>query len=403
MSDQDQEPLKSTRLLMATGFTQMFSDSLNDRFGNVLISSSNATVGQMGFMQGAKSLSKNLFQLVFGRLADKYGKKRFVATGRILSAVAIAALTLYDKPEPLMWLVILSSFFYSMSQPAWNSLLGDYTTDATRGRVIGLINSVGQLGSFFAMIIAVALTLSQQGETTPASYRVVFMLSATACLLSGVIVLFTHEKPPVGVHKSLQLNRLAEDPRLRKYLALNFLYGIAMSFAWALFPLVITNRLHMKVWQIACLSLASAFMNVLTQRSMGSSMDRIGRRPIVVFSRVMMAVAPVAYAFAGQWWHVVIAELFLGVGMAAWQSSESTYVIDLAPGDLRATYLASSTAAFGVASFIGSNLGSSVVDTFFNGMEGLNQGLYISGGLRLVAGLAYLTMTESVSRPEQES
>jgi len=89
--------------------------------------------------------------------------------------------------------------------------------------------------------------------------------------------------------------------------------------------------------------------------------------------------------------------------MAAWQSSESTYVIDLAPGDLRATYLASSTAAFGVASFIGSNLGGTVVDTFFNGMAGLNQGLFISSALRLFAGLAYLTMTESMTRSGKES
>ena len=98
-----------------------------------------------------------------------------------------------------------------------------------------------------------------------------------------------------------------------------------------------------------------------------------------------------------------MAELFLGIGMAAWQSSESTYIIDLAPGDLRATYLASSTAAFGLASFIGSNLGGAIVDGFFNGMEGLNMGLYISSVLRLAAGLAFLTMTESMKKAGKES
>jgi len=398
MSQHDEEPLKKTRLLMATGFTQMFSDSLNNRFNNILVAAAGSTVNQMGFLQGAKSLSANLFQLVFGRLADRYGKKKFIAGGRILNAVAIAALLLFDAPDPLIWLVILSSFFNSMSLPSWSSLLGDYTSESTRGETIGLINSVSQLGSFIAMLIAFTISLGQEGETTPASFAVVLIIAAAASLVSGVMALFTEEKPPRGTSRSLQLDKLLKDPRLTRYLALNFMYGIGMSFAWPLFPMVITHRLHMKVWQISTLSIASSLMSMLTQRRMGAYMDRIGRRPIVVLSRVMMAVAPTAYALATEWWHIAVAELFLGLGMAAWQSSESTYVIDLAPGDLRATYLASSTAAFGFASFIGSNLGGIIIDTFFAGLEGLNQGLFISSALRVVFGLAYLTMTESIRR-----
>jgi MFS family permease len=400
MSEQDQKPLKRTRLLMATGFTQMFCDSLNNRFGNLLVAAAGSTVNQMGFLQGAKSLSANLFQLVFGRLADRYGKKKFIAAGRILNACAITALLMFNAPEPLIWLVILSSFFNSMSMPTWGSLLGDYTSETNRGEIIGIINSVSQLGSFIAMLIAFAATLSQEGETTTASFAFVLIMAAAASLISGVMVLFTEEKPPKGFSKSLQLDKLVKDPRLTKYLALNFVYGVGMSFAWPLFPMVITHRLHMKVWQISMSNITSSLMNMLTQRRMGLYMDRFGRRPIVVLSRVMMAVAPVAYALSTQWWHIAVAELFLGLGMAAWQSSESTYIIDLAPGDLRATYLASSTAAFGFASFIGSNLGGVITDTYFAGLEGLNQGLYISGVLRAVFGLAYLTMTESIRKSE---
>ncbi len=268
MSDEE-KPLKTNRILMATGFAQLFSDSLNNRFNNLLVAAAGATVHQMGFLQGAKSLSSNLLQLLFGRLADRYGKKKFIAAGRILNAGAIAALLLYQTPEPLIWLVILSSFFNSMSIPTWNSLLGDYTTDSTRGKTIGLINSISQLGSFVAMIIAFTLTINQQGDTTPDSYRIVFMLSAATSLISGVMVLFTTEKPPKSTHNKLQLSRLTQDPRLRRYLTLNFLYGIAMSFAWPFFPLVITHRLNMKIWQISSLSLASALMNTLTQQTHG--------------------------------------------------------------------------------------------------------------------------------------
>ena len=400
LSEQDEAPLKRTRLLMATGFTQMFGDSLNNRFNNLLVAAAGSTVNQMGFLQGAKSLSGNLLQLVFGRLADRYGKRVFIAAGRVLNAGAIAALLLYDAPGPLIWLVILSSFFNSMSYPTWSSLLGDYTTDSTRGQTIGAINSVSQLGSFVAMMIAVAVSLGQQGDTTIESFRLVLSLAAAANLLGGVMIMFTKEKPPKGASQSLQLGRLLRDPRLTKYMALNFVYGIGMSFAWPLFPMVITHRLRMKIWQISTLSLTSSLVSTLTQRRLGSYMDRIGRRPVIVLSRVTMALAPVAYALATDWWHIAIAELFLGLGMAAWMSSESTYIIDLAPGELRATYLASSTAAFGFASFIGSNVSGYIIDTFFAGVEGLNQGLLISAALRVVFGLGYLTITESRNKAE---
>jgi MFS family permease len=396
MTELEEEPLPTNRKLMFAGFTQMFSDSLNNRFNNLLVAAAGASVSQMGFLQGAKALSANLFQLVFGRLADKYGKKKFIALGRFFNAGAISALLFYDEPAQLIWLVILSSFFLSMTVPTWNSLVGDYTTEKIRGEVIGSINSIAQAGSFIAVIVAFIVSIGQEGETTIQSFRIILALAAVSSFISGIIVLITQEKTPKGTIKSLQLGKLVQDSRLTRYLLLNFMYGIVMSFAWPLFPMVITHRLKMRVWQISTLSITSSLVSTLTQRRLGLYMDKIGRKPVIVFSRVIMAVAPVSYALARQWWHIAFAEFFLGLGMAAWMSSESTYIIDLAPGELRATYLASSTAAFGLASFLGSNISGYVVDNILQGLDSLNEGLFISSGLRVVFGLAYLAAFESM-------
>jgi len=398
MSDEE-TPLKTNRILMATGFTRMFADSLNNRFNNLLVAAAGATVNQMGFLQGAKSLSANLTQLAFGQLSDRYGKKQFISAGYILNAAAIAGLIFTDKPEYLIWIIILSSFFNGISIPSWNSLIGDYTNQQNRGAIIGAINSISQLGSFFAMIIAFLININQQGDTTPSSYTTVLALASIASLISGALIWFTKEKPPKKTRKKINLRELIQDPRLTRYLLLNFMYGAGMSFAWPLFPLVITHRLNMKIWQISTLSLTSSLISTLSQRRIGAIMDRIGRKPIILMSRLTMAIAPITYALATQWWHIAIGEFFLGFGMAAWMSSESTYIIDLAPGELRATYLASSTAAFGVASFIGSNLGGYIIDTYFMGLAGLNKGLFLSSALRVLFGLAYLTAFES-RKPE---
>lgn len=78
-------------------------------------------------------------------------------------------------------------------------------------------------------------------------------------------------------------------------------------------------------------------------------------------------------------------------------SSEGTYVIDLAPGELRATYIAASATAFGLASFAGSLLGSYVTEHVLTsgGMDAINTGLVISAVLRVVLGLTYINVFES--------
>ena len=397
MSDTRDEPLETDNILIGTGFIRMFGDSLNNRYNNLLVSIAGATVNQMGFLQGGKSLFGNLTQLLFGQLADRYGKKRFIAIGQFLNAAAILALIFFETPNWLILWVLVSSFATSMTRPGWSSLLGDYTNSRNRGEVIGKINSFAQMGSFFAMLVAFAISFNQVGDTNRASFTAVLALAAVASFVGGILVLFVNEKPPKGVSLQLDLKRLFGDPRLTRYLLLNFVYGMGMSTAWPLFPYVITHKLNMTVWQVATLSLASSGVSTLAQRRLGGFMDRVGRRPVIVMSRMMMAIAPIAYAFATQWYHITLAELFLGVGMAAWMSSESTYVIDLAPRDLRATYLASSTTAFGIATFIGSNVGGYVVDNFLSssGFTGINQGLLISAGLRIVFGFAYSSAYET--------
>ena len=75
---------------------------------------------------------------------------------------------------------------------------------------------------------------------------------------------------------------------------------------------------------------------------------------MLVFSRVAMAAPCVVYAFATSWLHILAVEAFIGIELAAWSSGQSTYMIDLAPSKLRATYLAASMTAVGVSNFLGS-------------------------------------------------
>jgi MFS family permease len=392
-----EEPLRISRLLILTGGFQIFADQLYNRFIQLLAIAVGATVDQLGILNAAKSVASNILQVFFGRMADRYGKRRFIAVGRFLNGVILAAVIFIAAPEWLIPLIVLCSIFVSMALPSWNSLVGDYAPEGRRGEIIGRINSLAQIGGLTAMLIALAISLTQSGPSTRASYMPVMAMASGANFLSSALVMFTKEKHHTQVTNALNFSKLLGDFRLRRYLILNTSYGIGMAFAWPLFPFIITEKLGMPVWQVAILAITETGVNIVTQRFAGKIMDRTGRRRVIIFSRVIMALAPLSYALATSWLHIVIAEVFLGMGMGAWMSSESTYVIDLAPGELRATYLAASATAFGLASFVGSLAGSFVTEHVLTsgGFEAINTGLLISAVLRLVLGFAYLSAYES--------
>ena len=402
MSGDSEKPLEVSNRLIGAGVSQSFTESMANRFIDLIAVSVGATVSQLSFLSAAKSLSSNLLQIPFGRLSDRYGKRRFIAVGRILNGLVLVAMLYVGEPTMFMYMVIGFSILSSLAVTPWRSLLGDYASESTRGETIGRLNSATGLGGIAAMVVALVINLNQVEETTKASFSNVILLAAVASLATGILIITVDEKPPQGSEENIRWGEVSRDKRLTRYLLLNFIYGVGMSFSWPFYPFIMTKKLGIKLWQVATISLLSGVVNNVFQRYGGGVMDRIGRRPVIVLSRVIMAVAPFAYAFSTSWIQIALAEAFMGIGMGAWMSSEPTYIIDIAPGELRATYMAASMTSFGLAAFMGSLMGGYVADNFFTGeLQGVEMGLIISGVLRLVTGLLFMKAYESRPRRKE--
>ena len=401
MSEEGEErALQPSKALYGTGVAGSFADSLSNRYISLLAVAVGVTVSQMSWLRAAESLSRHIFQFVWGRLVDRHGKRRFILAGRVLNGALIAALIFIRAPGWLIPLVVGIAICWSLASPAWSSLMGDYTTSSTRGEVIGQISSLSQAGGVAAMVISLLISLNQPEETTPESFTIILAMAAVMSIASGLLSIFAEEKPPAPSGERLDLSKLMGDKRYVRYLAINMVYGLSMSFAWPLFPFIVVDKLGMKIWQIAAYSICSAVFAMISQRRLGRLMDRIGRRPVVVFSRLSMVAAPLVYALAGDWTHILVAEAMLGVGMGAWMSSGPTYIMDMAPLEMRATYIAANTAVFGVSSFIGNLAGGYVTDNFLaagGGFAGIQMGLLISSILRLITGLLYILIYETHS------
>jgi DHA1 family tetracycline resistance protein-like MFS transporter len=154
----------------------------------------------------------------------------------------------------------------------------------------------------------------------------------------------------------------------------------------------------MKIWQIAGYSVCSSVLSIISQRYLGAMIDKIGIRPLIFFIRISSSIIPLVYAFATSWTHIFIVEAAAGIIMGAWMISTNTYILDLAPQGMRATYLATNSAIFGLAAFIGPIVGGYITD-FLISAEGssnaISLALLISAILRIPLALLYLKIFET--------
>ena len=389
-----EETLKTDRTLYATGFLQNFGDQLIQRFINLLAIAVGATVEQLGTLNATRMLASNLFQVLFGRIADRHGKRKLIAAGRILNGLTLAAILLADTPGWVVSLVIAASIFTSMAIPSWNGLLGDYTTESRRGEVIGKVNSVSYIGGLVAMVTAFLISVNQSGPITRVSYTPVMVLASAASILAGITSFFLKEHEPRG-GEAMNLAEVLSNPDLKRFLCLIFIYHVGSSIAMPLFPYIMAAKLKLSVWQVAVTSITNMMAAVLSQPYVGKLLDRLGRKRILAFSRMAMASSCLIYPVASSWVHIAAVEAISGLAISSWLSAQSTYMIDIAPRKLRATYLASSMAVIGVATFIGSNLGGQLVQNVLGGsLAAVETGLYIGGALRLLLGVLFLTINE---------
>ena len=393
----EEEQLETTSTLLLTGASQSISDTIIDRFTGAIAVAAGATVAESGLINGGRQLGLNLPQVLFGGLADTFGKRRVIAGGRLLSSLTLAAMVFVNAPGWLLPLIIATSICTSMVIPSWGSLLGDYSGSTKRGTVITRINSVAQAGGFAAMVIAFAVTFTQTGPMTKSSFNLLLAIASVASFVSAILVGYTKENSPRKDRTGFELGLLFSDIRLRRFLILSFIFGIGASVAMPFFSFITVGKLHMAVWQIALSAVANLACNMLSQRLIGRVMDRIGRRPVIIFSRVATASSCFVYAFATDWLQIVAVEAFIGVALAAWLSGQSTYILDLAPQRLRATYLAMSMTAVGVSTFIGSYTTGALAQSYLAGLgyEGISLGLLVGGVLRFTLGLLFLTSYET--------
>jgi len=108
----------------------------------------------IGMIYLAYGSSTALFNIYFGRQADRGGRKRLIFIGCLASAVGFALLPLVGGLAQAAFLFSLLGMGLGMAGPASAALIADTTSASRRGEVYGIFNTARMAGVVIGPLIA---------------------------------------------------------------------------------------------------------------------------------------------------------------------------------------------------------------------------------------------------------
>jgi len=192
-----------------------------------------------GLILGTFGIVSASSTLIFGGLADRFGKKKFIVTGGILSSLALTIFAIDTRVPDLFGAAVLAGLSEASFASSWSALLADKAGNVKRTSAFGL--------SFFVATIAAALggfstslldlMKSVYGLDLVTGNRYLFVGVAAISLLGPMIVYFRVSESKLEIGRDSGFHIL---PRKRRGVVFRYaLAGIIIALgAGMVVPLV---------------------------------------------------------------------------------------------------------------------------------------------------------------------
>jgi MFS family permease len=242
--------------------------------------------------------------------------------------------------------LLTATFASSIASVAWSSAISEIVPERLGGRYFARRNLI-----FGAWTLAAVMAAGHLAEWNGNSLRV-FGWIFFAAGLSRLLGLFflTRMKFPAAVKakqsRAIALPDLLEVVRNRNYVWLCIfigLWGLLLNSAMPFYTVFLVDRLGFGIGDVVLLSTVSSLGGLLTLKGWGRLCERFGNRPVLQLSAVIWAMtALVMWSLArpGWTWHLYSGYFVVGAMTAGFQMMQFNLMVRLAPGHLRAAYVA---------------------------------------------------------------
>ncbi len=340
-----------------------------------------------GFIFAANFLTSFIFQPLWGKLADKYGRKIMLLRSGFGMAVVIALMGLATSPWHLLFLRLLNGTISGFN-PAAVALISGTTPKKQMGFAMGTVQSGQVAGTILGPLIGGILA-------DLVGFRPIFYITGSLIFIASMLALFLvrenfdrEEAAHLPQQSVLEgLRELAKAPQLPALFAVTFLLQFAMVSPMSLLPLYVF-KLHGTAENLAffagMVSAVAGISNMITSPLLGKLSDKIGAHRILTFALIGAALTLIPQAFVHSVWQLVLVRFLMGVFMGGLLPSVNSLIRTYTPDGMesRAFGFNSSTLALG-------NMIGAVVGGFLSGFIGI-EGLFIISGVLLLINVIWV-------------
>lgn len=373
--------MKTKRLIIIlglAGFIVMADNWVVSPLLPTIAHSFNADPVRAGILISAYMLPFGLFQLLYGPLADRYGKLKVIGGSLVLFTIATTLCAFGLGLGDLTAYRALTGAFAAATMPVGLAVVGDLVPMKHRQQAIATFMGIAFLGQAASMTIGGAIAYVS-------GWRGVFWVYGAASAFITVLVLLATR----GVRSELtgDLNSgfvkpygrlLSHGPSLKTYL-LTLIEGVLVLGSFSYLGTEAAHSLSLGNLGIGLLMAVFGVGVIIGSRTAGPLAARMERRRLVAVGLISAAVADLLIALApGQMYVTAIALLLLGLGFMLAHSSLLTIATQFAQ-KARGTAMSLVAFCFMVGGSLGTMLGGRVIDTLGFGRFYLGFGAVLVG------------------------
>jgi MFS family permease len=333
----------------------------------------------IGMIEGIAESTASLFRIVFGRLSDKLRKRKlFLVLGYGLSALSKPFLYLAN-----VWTVVLGVRFSdrmgkAIRTPARDTLISTSVNPSEKGKAFGFHRAMDRIGAIGGPLLAI-LVLSLFNNNV----RLVFLLSVIPGILALFFIRFVKEttierKPVSAVHK----HSLRNAPFII-FLISNIVFTLGNSSN--AFLILRAREAGLTILMIPVIWIVYNIFCTVSSPVFGSWSDKIGRKPIIIFSFLFYSVVYFFFGIANNLWAIWVLFGAYGIYYGLSAGVFRAYIADLVEPENRATAYGLFNTGIGIALFPASLIMGALWDSF-----GSKWAFLVSAGFSLLGFTIFL-------------
>lgn len=340
-----------------------------------------------GLIFAANFLTSFIFQPIWGKVADKYGRKLMLLRSGFGMALVIACMGFATHPWHLLVLRLLNGTISGFN-PAAISLVSGTTPKNRMGFSMGIMQSGQVAGTILGPLIG-GLMADWVG------FRPIFYITGTLIFVASLLALFlVKEKfnreealqtPQVSVLAGLK--ELSHTPQLPALFAVTFLLQFAMISPMSLLPLYV-QKLHGSSVDIALWSgfviAVTGLSNMIASPILGKLSDKVGAHRILTYALIGTGLSLIPQAFVQSVWQLIIVRFMMGVFMGGLLPSVNALIRSYTPDGMESRSFGFNTSALALGNMLGAIIGG-----FLSGFIGI-EGLFLVSGSLLIINMIWV-------------